>query len=217
MESFRDSEKYKAWAKRLNRAGSRLHRSESLFELHKSGGELLFALVDAEVEPVEGGRLPNVLFLRGDAVVVVTRISCPQLQRSAFAAVRQRRIADGDLHVEFPAGMLDRSVDAPRRVARTELLQETGLSCREEDLVQLCDRPLYSSPGASDEAIWFYGVDIPVSRNEWMDLHGRRAGNPHENEHIEVLLLSEDEIGAAAVSLQVQYGLMLFRRYFSHG
>jgi len=68
--------------------------------------------------------------------------------------VRQRRIGNGNLSLEFPAGMLDAEVDNPLGVATREFIEETGLGISASDLFPLFDKKLFSSVGASDEGIF---------------------------------------------------------------
>jgi 8-oxo-dGTP pyrophosphatase MutT (NUDIX family) len=127
--------------------------------------------------------------------------------------IRQRRIGNGSLNLEFPAGMLDRDVDAPRDVAVRELLEETGLSLPPVRLAMLSRGPLYSSPGASDEAIYYFGCVVSLSAQEYSAFEGRVAGTSDEGESITVTLRTRKEAESETSSLQARLALYLFAEW----
>jgi 8-oxo-dGTP pyrophosphatase MutT (NUDIX family) len=206
------SSKYQNWQNKIVDAGCRLENVEELSSQWKPGGELLFAYLDAAVRAPEGYQLPHILFLRGDAVVIVPRVINRQTRQERFLVVQQRRIADGAIHMEFPAGMVDSHGDDPRRTAQNELYEETGLCVQSEDLQLLHQKPLYSSPGASDEGIWFFGIRLEISNERYRSLPGSEHGKTDENERIRVDLVSDKTLIDNAASLQVLYGRELFMK-----
>ncbi|MGM0461124.1 MAG: NUDIX hydrolase [Fibrobacterota bacterium] len=212
MNLPKESSKYQNWQRKIVNSGCRLEGVAELSSQWKPGGELLFAYLDAAVRAPEGYRLPHILFLRGDAVVIVPRVINRQTRQERFLVVQQRRIADGAVHMEFPAGMVDSHGDDPRLTAQNELYEETGLFVQRDDLEILHQKPLYSSPGASDEGIWFFGIRLEISNETYRVLQGSEHGNTDENEHIRVDLVSDTTLIDNAASLQVLYGRELFSK-----
>lgn len=205
--------KFLAWKKQVTEAGCTIGRISPLHVLAKNNGDLLFALIDAEVISAEGTRLPNIIFIRGDACLIVPLIRNRDTREERFLMIRQRRIGSGLMSLEFPAGMLDNATGNPRGVAAREFSEETGISIRESKLFPLCERKLFSSVGASDEGIFYYGCIKELDDSACRALAGSKTGNPEENEHIRVALVTRDEAVAEASSGQVRLGLFLFDEY----
>jgi 8-oxo-dGTP pyrophosphatase MutT (NUDIX family) len=142
--------------------------------------------------------LPYV-FIRGDAVVIVPIIH--QNCGKYFLCVEQIRVSDGSRHLEFPAGMLDENIGNPAMVAVKELAEETGLSINENQLIPLNNgKPLFTSPGACDEKIYYFKVDIHISKEEFAELNGKLLKNAEENENITIKICTKDEFLAETKS-----------------
>ena len=210
---FRKEPKVAKWEKELSDSGCDVGRIKPLSLLHKTNGELLFALLDAEVSDATGHRLPKYIFIRGHASIVVPLVKNSVTGEERYLMIRQRRIGNGAINLEFPAGMLDRDVDAARDVAVRELREETGLSVFPEDLHELHAGVLYSSPGASDEGIYYYGCIVSLPDNQFKALDGRVAGSDADNETITVALCTRETVESETVSLQARLGLYLFSDY----
>lgn len=202
------------WIQNLKEAGCKVGDIETLSAQVRPNGELLFAYLNADVTAPEGYKLLPIIFLRGHAVLVVVQIVCPESGEKKLLMVEQRRIAMGRINLEFPAGMLDRHVKNPGFVAVKELFEETGINVDQSALVPLCDRLLYSTPGACDEGIWFYGAQISLTREEMAEIHGRIRINESENERIRVVLKSTEEFLAQSESLQAHLAFHLFTQKF---
>ena len=127
--------------------------------------------------------------------------------------VKQRRIASGEICLEFPAGMLDTNIDNPINVAMTELFEETGILLPENELFPLSDSLLYSSPGASDEGIYYFGCRIVLSNADFQSLEGQIHGSLSENEKIILTLKTREQAEAQLTSLQARLGFYLFEEY----
>ncbi|MBD3316555.1 MAG: NUDIX domain-containing protein [Chitinivibrionales bacterium] len=205
--------KFKHWVSNVKNAGCTLHGVKPLAVLPRHNGEILFALLEAEVEPPEGGRLPEYLFLRGNACIVVPLLRNRSTGEERYLMVRQRRIGNGLMSLEFPAGMVDATVNDPRGVAIKELEEETGLSVEREALAPLVPYPLYSSPGGSDEAIHYFGCLVEMDNNEYRSFEGRIREHATENERITVTLRTRAEAENGLRSLQARLGFYLFQHY----
>jgi hypothetical protein len=81
-------------------------------------------------------------------------------------------------------------------------------------LIPLWNDPLYSSPGLSDESIYFYAVDIEVDEARWKALEGGKAGHEAEGEFITTTLKTFAEAAAELTSIQPLMGLHLHRQRF---
>jgi len=205
--------KVAAWKQSLAAGGCSLNALTPLKLLYKKNGELLFALLSADISDPQGRRLPPYIFIRGNACIVVVRITNQDSGEEAFLMMRQRRIGNGWLNLEFPAGMLDRNIDDPASVALRELAEETGLIIPAEALFPLCDKPLLSSAGASDEGVHYFGACVIVSGKRFNDCKGRSISNDEENEHIQLYLCTRQQAEEETVSLQARLGLYLFSDY----
>ena len=219
--SLDNDPKIRAWKKLVTESGCTIQKIEPVSLLYKKNGELLFALLDTDIRSPEGYKLPHIVFIRGDACLIVTLVRNRDTGEERFLMVRQRRVGNGSYSLEFPAGMLDKDVDDPIGVAARELTEETGIKVATNDLFPLCDRKLFSSVGASDEGIYYYGCIMELDDAAWRSLaegsKGREAGNPSEEEHISVALMSRKEAEKEATSLQVHLGFYLFEAYRSKG
>ncbi|MBN1577914.1 MAG: NUDIX hydrolase [Chitinispirillaceae bacterium] len=201
------------WRRNVSRAGCMINTVSFLKEIFRKNGDHLFSLLDVDVEAPEGYRLPHIVFIRGHAVVVVPLLVNRDNGEERFLMVRQRRIGNGRSCLEFPAGMIDRPDDDPADVAVRELFEETGLGSIREELVRLAAQPLYSSAGASDEAVFFFGCVKQLPGDEFTAFHHRAGGNDAENEHIAVDLLTREEAEPQLTSIQARLGLYLFESY----
>jgi 8-oxo-dGTP pyrophosphatase MutT (NUDIX family) len=207
-----DEPKVRVWKENIERSGCIINRIEPLSLVHKTNGDLLFALCKTDISNSQGGNLPSMVLIRGDAVVIVPLVKNLSTGENRFITVVQHRIGTGEAVIEFPAGMLDKNIDNPAQVAVEELLEETGINISGTDLFKLSEKVLYSSPGLQDEGIHYFGCVLEMSDSEYKSIEGRVAGNFSEGESILVSLKTEDEIINSANSTQVILGLFLFKK-----
>lgn len=202
------------WQQDVTAQGCNVLSIKEMQSIRKKNGDPLFTLLDVNVTSPEGYCLPNIVFIRGHATVVVPLLHNRDTREERFLMVRQRRIGNGMLTLEFPAGMLDHENDNPVDIAVKELFEETGLHIDSKQLHSLSNVPLYSSAGASDEAIYYFGCKIKLSNHDFSLFHLRRTGNPSENEHIMVELIERSVAEPQITSLQARLGLFLFDQHF---
>lgn len=200
------------WKDTVESHGCSVHELQPLSLLERHNGEILFALLEADVRDEADRQLPSWVFLRGDACVIVPLIRNSHTGEERYLMVEQRRIGHGGLSLEFPAGMLDRNVDDALGVAQRELEEETGLRVETEQLKPLWPRPMYSSSGGSDEAIHFFGCTVDVDDKRFAAFEGSILGEKVENEHLTVRLKTRSEAEREITSLQVLLGFALFER-----
>lgn len=203
-------QKIQEWIDAVSRSGCTVNRVKPIADIRKKNGELLFALLDTEVISPEGNKLPNIAFIRGHACLIVILLKNQKTGEEKFLMVRQRRIGNGQMSLEFPAGMLDYHTNDPVGVAVKEIFEETGLKVTTKEIFPLSNQILYSSAGASDEGIYFLGCIKSLDDQTYNSFKNSTGGNPEENEHIQVELLSREEAEPQISSAQARLGFFLF-------
>ncbi len=192
MQQLEDSLKYKMWASDLKTSGIALKNLEELHTIRKGNGEILFSLIKVDATAPEGNPLLPIVMLRGNFVSVLTCLIDKETKEEFFLLVCQRRVANGALFYEHPAGMTDSESD-PFEVALIEVSEETGLQIKRDQLHLLNDGQLYSSPGLLDEAGYFFACEIEMSREEIMAFHMKRGGHYGEGEFIHTFVATPKE------------------------
>lgn len=193
MQELKKSIKYLEWERNLKKHDIQIEDIEEKYSIYKKNGELLFSLVYLKAKDTEGVPLLPMVLLRGHFVSVVTVLIDISSNKKYFLLVKQRRVANGAIFYEHPAGMCDSELD-PYFVAIKELQEETGLDIKREDLSLLWDKPLYSSPGLLDEAGYFFYCEIQMDSPELDSYKNKLTGAKDENEHIETFLCPEADI-----------------------
>ncbi len=193
MEKWDESVKFNVWKKSLLNNNIKINTIEEKYSVHKRSGDLLFSLLEIKATDPDGIPLLPIVLIRGNFVSVVVAIKDSETNEKYFLLVKQRRIANGAVFFEHPAGMCDSETD-PYKVALKEVEEETGLIIKKEDLHLLWEKQLYSSPGLLDEAGYFFYCDIELKSNELSEFKNKQTGAKDENEHIETFLCPSSEI-----------------------
>jgi ADP-sugar diphosphatase len=193
MQSLEDSLKFRTWKNALDSQGIVMHSYEELRTIRKSKGDVLFSLLSIKADAPEGNPLLPIVMLRGAFVTVATILIDEDTDEEFVLLVRQRRVANGALFFEHPAGMCDGEAD-PYAVALWEVAEETGVQLTREQLVLLVDEPIYSSPGLLDEFGWFFACELRMSRAEIDAFHLRAQGAGSEGEFIHTYIARPDEV-----------------------
>jgi ADP-sugar diphosphatase len=210
---WQDEPKVKVWKENIAHSGCILHSLEPLQLIHTSKKELLFALCRADVTTPDGNKLPPIVLIRGNVIVVVPLVKNRDTGEEKFVTVIQHRIGNGTAAVEFPAGMMDRNTNDPVHVAMEEVREETGIGISAEDLFRLNDSILYTSPGLQDEGVYYFGCILEMKDGDYRSLEGRKAGEMSEGESILVSLKTGEEIKRLTNAAQVLLGLFLFKTH----
>ncbi len=131
----------------------------------------------------EGDKIPPICFMKGEVVSVLVCFIDSESHEKYLLLVKQRRICDGSLSYEHPAGMLDSESDAAAVAAR-EVQEETGITVQQSQLHRLLDRVCYPSTGTSDEAMYFFYCELELSATEIARYHNQAQGVVSDHERI---------------------------------
>lgn len=126
----------------------------------------------------EGQTFTREQFDRGDAVAALIY----DTKRKEYILAQQFRVGpEADL-VEVVAGMVDHGEKPAQSISR-EIEEETGYKV--DNLEHL--HTFYSSPGGTTEKVMLYFAEVS-------EQHMPGGGNDHENEHIEIVRLTAEEL-----------------------
>lgn len=126
----------------------------------------------------EGNIFEREQFSRGDAVAALVFDTTDK----KYVLTKQYRVGSESELIEVVAGMVDEG-EQPEESIRREVEEEIGY--RVEHLERL--HTFYSSPGGSTEQVVLFYAEVSHQ-------HARGGGNEHENEHIEVVKFSPEEL-----------------------
>jgi ADP-sugar diphosphatase len=191
-EQLVEAHKFRLWKSRLESNGLDIHRIDELYSRRNGSGEVLFSLLYTDATTPEGNKIPPICFLKGEVVCVLTCLIDSLTKEKYLLLVRQRRICDGSLTYEHPAGMLDSESDAAEVAAR-EVWEETGIAVSKERLVSLNSEPFYPSTGTSDEAIYLYYCELELTHDEILSYHNKSQGLLSDHEYIETFVVPFEE------------------------
>ncbi|GAB3172728.1 NUDIX hydrolase [Telluribacter humicola] len=189
QENLTDSHKYNLWKNKLTKNGMDVHRVDELYSRRNGRGEILFSLLYTDATTPEGDKIPPICFLKGEVVSVLVCFIEKETRQKYLLLVKQRRICDGSHTYEHPAGMLDSESDAAAVAAR-EVWEETGIEVRKEDLVRLNSEPCYPSTGTSDEAMYFFYIEIELAADQIASYHNQAQGVASDYERITTHVVS---------------------------
>lgn len=187
-EKLTESHKFNLWKQRLESNGLDIHRVDELYSRRNGKGEVLFSLLYTDATTPEGNKIPPICFLKGEVVCVLICFIDTVSREKYLLLVRQRRICDGSLTYEHPAGMLDSESDAAAVAAR-EVWEETGIDVKKEQLVALNSEPFYPSTGTSDEAIYLFYCELELTQEQIMSYHNKSQGLLSDHEYIETYVV----------------------------
>jgi len=165
-----------------------VHRVDELYSRRNGKGEILFSLLYTNATTPEGNKIPPICFLKGEVVCVLVSFIDSVTREKYLLLVRQRRICDGSLTYEHPAGMLDSESDAAEVAAR-EVWEETGIKVEKEQLIALHDEPYYPSTGTSDEAMYLFYCELELTQEQIQSYHNKSQGLLSDHEYIETFVV----------------------------
>ncbi|MFN0200960.1 MAG: NUDIX hydrolase [Bacteroidia bacterium] len=191
-EQLYSAHKFKTWRENLINNGLTVNEITEIYTKFRYNGEVLFSFVSVDALTPEGGKIPPICFIRGASVSVLVCFIDKETKEKYLLLVKQRRVCNGAFSYEQPAGMVDKD-DEPLAVAVREVEEETGLQVSESQVIPLNTEAYYSSPGACDEALYFFYCEIELSKEEMMQHDSRTMGVKAEHEHIETCVVPMHE------------------------
>ena len=211
--NWRETTPVRLWEKGMREKGWEIDAVEPRDLMAKRDGSMLFSMLQVTGRDPSGEKMLPYVFVRGAACVVVPVVRNTDTGEARYLLIRQHRVGSGDFSLEFPAGMVDGDED-PAAAAARELEEESGMACAAVDLIPLWDKPLYSTPGLSDESIWYYAAHFELDDAAYRALEGGAAGHIEEGEHITTTLMTYAEATPEITSLQPLLAFHLHRLRF---
>lgn len=187
-ENVFDSHKFKLWKGRLLENGLQIHEIEEKYTRHNHKDEVLFSLLMLNATTPEGNKIPPICFLKGEVLCVLVCLIDEATQEKYLLLVKQRRVCDGSMTYEHPAGMLDSESDA-YKVAAKEVWEETGIEVSKNQLVQLLNFPAYPSSGTCDEAMYYFYCELTLPLEKIKTYNNNFMGEASEHERIVTCVL----------------------------
>lgn len=189
MEKLEEAHKFKLWKKHLIKNGLKINQITEEFTRRNRNGEVLFSLLLLDAETPEGDKIPPICFLKGEVVTVLVCLIDQDNKEKHLLLVKQRRIAEGGLCYEHPAGMVD-NTQTPLDIAVKEVKEETGVSVLPTQLKQvLKEQRIFPSTGTSDECMYFFYTELYMHHSEINELNHKRTGVASEHERITTEIL----------------------------
>lgn len=183
-EQVQDAHKFKNWKKNIEANGLKVNGVEEKFTRRRYNGEVLFSLLMLDAETPEGDKIPPVCFLKGEVVSVLVCLIDEKTSEKHLLLVKQRRICNGAMIYEHPAGIVD-GTKTPLEIAVQEVKEETGLEVSENQLISLTnDGPYFPSTGTSDEAMYMFFCELRISKAEIDAFNDKNMGTDYEFERI---------------------------------
>jgi len=153
-----------------------------------------FIKLKCDVTDTKGNPVPGIVFMRGGSVCMLV-----VLNKKWVVLTKQPRIPTGDFDFrEGPAGMLDGSGNFAG-VAAKEIEEELGLKIAASALTDLnavagITGGIFLSPGAADETMHFYCIELTVSEDELAAMNGKATGLIEEGEQICLEIIALDDL-----------------------
>jgi len=192
IENLVDSHKYNLWKNNLEANGLDIHRIDELYSRRNGKGEVLFSLLYTDATTPEGNKIPPICFLKGEVVCVLICFIDSVTKQKSLLLVQQRRICDGSMTYEHPAGMLDSESDAAAVAAR-EVEEETGIKVEISQLIKLNEKPYYPSTGTSDEAMYLFYCELELTTEQIGSYHNKSMGLLSDHEFINTYVIPFEE------------------------
>lgn len=189
----------KRWRERIESNGNEVLHLEVLASVYRNGSQLVGSFLDTVLLTSEGQKIARCFIMKGDSVVVVPVLICDD-DCVYTLMVEQRRIIDGGLALEFPAGSLDKSSDDPRETACREVKEELHLTIAAGDMLPLADRPVKVNTSSSADLVYFFYFQQNVTRLFIEDMEGHITGCHEDNEYIRVRVRKMSEVGDVLTS-----------------
>jgi ADP-sugar diphosphatase len=186
-------------------------KSIAIYHVKWFGKKIGFIMMEATItnDIPYSKPLPGVVFLRGGSVAVLMILRpSDSIDERWVVMTEQPRIPAGSLSfLEIPAGMLEKGKSFTGNAAN-EILEETGLSLEEKDLINLTELAMrnsssqetilqdamYPSPGGCDEYIPIFLWEKEMDRQSIENLRGKLTGLRKEGEFITLRVCDYEDL-----------------------
>ncbi|XP_004300733.1 PREDICTED: nudix hydrolase 14, chloroplastic [Fragaria vesca subsp. vesca] len=217
-----DSSLFKQWLKNMEsetgilRDGSLYLKRVLIQGVDMFGKRIGFLKFEADVIDKETGKkVPGIVFARGPAVAVL--ILLESVGKSYAVLTEQVRVPVGRIILELPAGMLDDDKGDFLGTAIREVEEETGISLKQEDMVDLTaflDQStgcrMFPSPGGCDEELSLYLYRGQVDKEIIERLQGKETGIREHGELIKVRVLPYEKLWRMTADAKVLTAVALY-------
>lgn len=208
-ESFQESYKVKAWQQELRANQVQIQSIDEIYTRRGKDGNVLHSLVKLDARDADGSPLAPLCFIKGSAVSILVVLIDEEKNDKFVLLVRQRRVCNGSLTYEHPAGMIEDG-ESPLEVAVRELKEETGLEVSAEEVIQLGPKPWFSATSTSDEALYFFYCERRMPGPEIWALDGKQTGEAAENEQTKLQVVTFPEAHQLVSNLHGIMGHFLY-------
>ena len=181
------SPKVLRWRNRVESRGNVIQKLDVLSIVYRKISGVFAVFLDCRLLTPEGNVITRCVLIRGDSAVIVPVLVCEDDGIIYTLLVEQRRIIDGSLTEEFPAGSSLELQDI-RVTACEELSAEVGLEVKQQDLVLLSKEPIKINPDVLDDLVHFFSFERTVTSHFLSSLDGRQSGSTQEGEHIRIVV-----------------------------
>ncbi|KAL6174590.1 hypothetical protein ACLB2K_051236 [Fragaria x ananassa] len=217
-----DSSLFKQWLKNMEsetgilRDGSLYLKRVLIQGVDMFGKRIGFLKFEADVIDKETGKkVPGIVFARGPAVAVLVLLE--SVGKSYAVLTEQVRVPVGRIILELPAGMLDDDKGDFLGTAIREVEEETGISLKQEDMVDLTaflDQStgcrMFPSPGGCDEELSLYLYRGQVDKEIIEQLQGKETGLHEHGELIKVRVLPYEMLWRMTADAKVLTAVALY-------
>jgi ADP-sugar diphosphatase len=193
-ELLNQSLEFKSWKKKLVSNGVELENVSVIGEISRDKKTLFAALIDCVINTPEGDKVPRLLVLQSDGIMIIPLFRCDEDNTFYTLMVEQRRIADGGNNMEFPAGAVNVPGEDPYEMAVQEIKEELGLTIERKELIILNQKPIISCAAFSSSSTDYFYFERNVSKSFLLEMDGRVTGCHLDQEYIKVRLQKMSDV-----------------------
>jgi len=205
---------YKSWEKKLKSNGVDIKNITVIGEVSRDQESIFATLIDCTLTTSEGISLPRLLILQSDGIMVIPVLNCVDDQTIYTLMVEQRRIVDGGISTEFPAGSVNALEEDPYHSAIQEIEEELGISISKAELNLLTQEPIISCSVFSSSVTYYFYFEKSVTKSFLLEMDGLETGCYHEQEHIKVKVKKMSEVASGNVNAFCLAGIKLLEKRF---
>jgi len=209
-----DSPEYRSWKMKLESNGVEIEHVNVIGEISRDEKSLFAALIDCTIRTSEGISLPRILILQSDGIMVIPVLNCVDDQTIYTLMVEQRRIADGGISTEFPAGSVNTLEADPYDSAIQETEEELGIRISKAELNLLNQEPIVSCSAFSSSVTYYFYFEKSVTKSFLSEMDGLVTGCHQEQEFIKVKVQKMSEVANGNTNAFCLAGVKLLERRF---